>query len=291
MRVVVIFNEKSGSADDVPRDAILTAIAEAGEVEAMAPDKDDFAATVDAAAANADLVVAAGGDGTVHRTVNAIRDRLDRVALGVVPLGTGNDFARTLGMPEDPEEAARAIVASGERDVDVGEARGPGVERLFVNACIGGFPVAVDEHVNSKIKRLLGPLAYVAAGVRAAADLSRSTVTMNGRRVEDCVAAGVGNGATSGGGIRVWPDADPADGALDGCAMSADGLIETVKLAATVRRGSHVALDGVLTRRAPEITIEADPEMEFNADGELFGLTSPATFRVAGTLRVRAPGG
>jgi diacylglycerol kinase (ATP) len=290
MRVLVVFNQKSGSAEDAPREAILEALSSLGQASAIEPGKEEFAAAVDAAAAEADLVVAAGGDGTVNRTVNAIRDHLDRVAFALVPLGTGNDFARTLGVPDDPEEAARGIADWREREVDVCEARGAGVRQLFVNACIGGFPVEVDEHVNETIKKMLGPLAYVAAGAQAAAGLSRSTVTMNGRRVEDCVAAGVGNGRTCGGGVRVWPEADPGDGALDGCAMSARGLIETVKLAATVRGGSHVDLDGVVTDRAAEITIEAEPEIEFNVDGELLGLTSPATFRVVGKLRVRVPG-
>ena len=289
MRVLAVFNPKSGSADDTPREAILDSLGVLGAVRAVAPDEDEFPAAVDAGAAEADLVVVAGGDGTVNRTVNAIRDHLARVEVGVIPMGTGNDFARTMGMPQDPGEAARAVAANSGREVDLCEASGPGVARLFVNACIGGFPVAVDEHVDERVKRLLGPLAYVAAGAKAAADLSRSAVTLNGERVEDCVAAGVGNGRTSGGGIRVWPEADPRDGALDGCAMAASGLIETVKLAATVRGGSHVGLDGVVVRRAAEITIEADPEMEFNVDGELVGLTSPATFRVVGTLRVRSP--
>ena len=291
MRVLVVFNQKSGSAEDAPREAILEALSSLGEASAIEPGKEDFAAAVDAAAAQADLVVAVGGDGTVNRTLNAIRDHLGRVAFAVVPLGTGNDFSRTLGVPDDPEEAARGIADWSEREVDVCEALGAGVRQLFVNACIGGFPVEVDEHVNETIKKMLGPLAYVAAGAQAAAGLSRSTVTMNGRRIEDCVAAGVGNGRTCGGGVRVWPEADPGDGALDGCAMSATGLIETVKLAATVRGGSHVDLDGVVTDRAAEITIEAEPEMEFNVDGELLGLTPPATFRVVGKLRVRAPEG
>jgi diacylglycerol kinase (ATP) len=115
------------------------------------------------------------------------------------------------------------IAGWNEREVDVCEARGAGIRQLFVNACIGGFPVEVDEHVNETIKKMLGPLAYVTAGAQAAAELPRPTVTIIGRRVEDCVAAGVGNGRTCGGGVRVWPEADPADGALDGCAMGATG--------------------------------------------------------------------
>jgi diacylglycerol kinase (ATP) len=220
--------------------------------------------------------------------VNAIRDRLDRIELGVIPLGTGNDFARTLGLPDDPEDAARAIVDGRPRDVDLGHASGPGARRLFVNACIGGFPVRVDEVVSGSTKRALGPLAYIAAGGKAAVDLTRSTVTMNGVRVEDCVAAGVGNGRTCGGGIAVWPDAEPDDGVLDGCAMGASGLAAAARLAIGAKRGTHTSLDGVEAMRAETIRIDADPPMEFNLDGELVDLTTPAEFRIAGTLRIRS---
>jgi diacylglycerol kinase (ATP) len=290
VRVLVVFNERSGSSDDAPREAICAALEPLGDVRSVAPSAEEFAAAVDGAAAGADLVVAAGGDGTVNRVLNAVRDHLDRIELAVVPMGTGNDFARTMGMPEDPEEAARAIAAGRVRPVDYGEAKGPGVERLFLNACIGGFPVAVDEHVSDTVKTALGPLAYVAAGAQAAAELTRARVTVNGTVVEDCVAAGVGNGPTCGGGVRVWPRARPDDGLLDACAMGAPGALRAARLAAKVRGGSHVEMETVHTDRAAQITIESDPEMELNVDGELLGLTTPATFRVTGTVRVRAPG-
>ena len=291
MRVLIIFNKKSGSADDTPRDALTKILGDLGEVRAIDPDKGEFAAQVDARAGEAELVVAAGGDGTVNRAVNAISDRLDRIELGVIPLGTGNDFARTLGLPEDPEESAHAIVDGRPRTVDLGSARGPGVERLFVNACIGGFPVRVDEAVSGTAKRVLGPLAYLAAGGKAVVNLTRSTVTMNGVRIEDCVAAGVGNGRTCGGGIAVWPDAAPDDGLLDGCAMGVSGPVAAARLAASVKRGAHLAMEGIEAVRAEAVRIESDPPMEFNVDGELVNLSTPAEFRIAGGLQVRVSRG
>jgi diacylglycerol kinase (ATP) len=290
MRVLLVLNRKSGSSDDATADRLVKILSELGAVRSIQPEKKEFDAPVDGAAGHADLVVAAGGDGSVNRTVNAIRDRLSRVELGVIPLGTGNDFARTLGIPlGDPEEAARAIVEGQGREVDVGLARGQGVERLFVNACIGGFPVEVDEAVSGGVKRLLGPLAYIAAGAKAATNLKRFTVTMNGVRIEDCVAAGVGNGRTSGGGIMVWPDAEPDDGMLEGCAMPASNPAKALELAARVKRGTHTELEGVATVSAGTIRIGSDPPMEFNVDGELLGLTAPAEFHVRGRLVVRAP--
>jgi diacylglycerol kinase (ATP) len=290
MRILLVLNKKSGSAGDATPDRLAKILSGLGEVRAIQPDKQEFDPVVDGAAAEADLVVASGGDGTVNRTVNAIRDRLDRIELGVIPMGTGNDFARTLGIPlGDPEDAARAVVEGPSRDVDLCMAKGPGVERLFVNACIGGFPVEVDDAVSGRTKRFLGPLAYIAAGAKAATKLERSTVTMNGVRVDDCVAAGVGNGRTCGGGIAVWPKARPDDGLLEGCAMPASNPARALELAGKVKRGTHVDLEGVEAVRADTIRIESDPPMEFNVDGELLGLTAPVEFRVAGRLSVRVP--
>jgi diacylglycerol kinase (ATP) len=288
MQILVVLNKKSGSAGEAPSDRLVKILSELGEVHAIQPAKEEFDPVVDGAAAEADLVVASGGDGTVNRTVNAIRDRLGRIELGVIPMGTGNDFARTLGIPlEEPEDAARAIVDGASRSVDLCLARGPGVERLFVNACIGGFPVEVDEAVSGRTKRLLGPLAYIAAGAKAVTNLDRSTVRINGVHVEDCVAAGVGNGRTCGGGIAVWPDAKPDDGLLEGCAMPASNPARAAELAVKVRSGAHVGLDGVATVRAASVRIESDPQVEFNVDGELVNLTTPAEFRAVGTFSVR----
>ena len=290
MRILLVLNKKSGRSDEAGPQRWAKILSELGTVTSIQPDKSELDAMVDAAAGEADLVVAAGGDGTVNRCVNAARDHLRRIQLGVIPMGTGNDFARTLGLPlDDPEDAARVIVEGSPRRVDLGQARGSGVERLFVNACIGGFPVHVDEAVSGSLKRLLGPLAYVAAGVKAATTLSASTVTMNGQRVHDCVAAGVGNGRTCGGGITVWPDAEPDDGLLEGCAMPASNAAKAVELGARVKGGNHLQLEGVRTARSRTVRIESDPPMEFNVDGELVGLTAPAEFRARGRLTVVGP--
>jgi diacylglycerol kinase (ATP) len=96
----------------------------------------------------------------------------------------------------------------------------------------------------------------------------------------------VGNGKTCGGGIRVWPDADPSDGLLDACALAVPNVAAAVKLLLKVRTGDHQDLDEVRTVRGPRVTIDADPPMELNVDGELVGLTTPATFEICGTLQL-----
>ncbi|HEX2295209.1 MAG TPA: YegS/Rv2252/BmrU family lipid kinase [Actinomycetota bacterium] len=281
MRYLVVGNPaSSGFSDDVRR----AVDRELPRAEWFTPGEGDLAA----AARDADVVVVAGGDGSLNHAVNDLEDRLGDLTFGLVPLGTGNDFARTLGLPADPVEAVRVVVRGYVREVDVGRARGEGVTRLFVNACMGGFPVQVDEAIDEKTKDRLGPLAFWLGGVKAAKDVTRSTVTIDGVALPDCVAGGVGNGRTCGGGIPVWPEADPSDGTLEGCALAAPNVAAAVKLLLKVRSGEHGGLDGVKTTRGPRIELDADPPIELNVDGELVGLKTPATFEVCGTFRLIA---
>lgn len=289
-RVLIVRNPASGGAKAEVHSAIEDALGELGDVLVCEPSSpDNLPAEVRIAAAGADLVVAAGGDGTLNHTVNALESRLDAVRFAVIPLGTGNDFARTMGIVDDPLEAARGLRGGTERSIDVGKASGAGVERVFVNACIGGFPVEVDEEINESVKKRLGPLAFVIGGIKAFPGLERSRVAINDREVTDCLAVGVGNGRTCGGGVEVWPNARPDDGVLDGVALCASNVAQVLVLGAKVKRGSHEGSDGVTTLRAKKVSVTADPPIEFNVDGELLGLKSPATFAIVGRLRLLVP--
>jgi diacylglycerol kinase (ATP) len=289
-RVLLILNRASGSAGDVDEASLIAALGGDSRVTAVSPGAGDLEREVSEAADGADLIVVAGGDGTLHAVVHALGDLLHHVRLGVIPMGTGNDFATTLGMPDDPLDAAEAISAGRERAIDVAVAEGDGgVPRRFLNASIGGFPVAVDDAVSDRLKRSVGAAAYTIAGAKVATGLPRFTVTIGDRVIEDCVAAGVGNGRTVGGGIPMWPGADPSDGLLDGCAVPASGVLDAMRLGARVRAGTHDELADVVMLRAPEIRIESEPEMEMNVDGELVGINTPVTFRLDGTVTMRVP--
>jgi diacylglycerol kinase (ATP) len=288
--VVVISNSASGASDPDALALIERELAVLGPVSLLAPESvETFDQEVAVAAAGSDVVIVAGGDGTFNRALNALRDRLSDVSFGLVPMGTGNDFARTLALPRDARAAARVVVQENEREVDVWRARSSGVDRLFINACMGGFPVEVNEAIDESLKRRFGPLAFWVGGAKAASNLTRYDVTIGGRSVPDCVAAGVGNGRTCGGGIRMWPEADPGDGLLDACALRADRVADALKLAASVKGGGHVGLDEVATLRRARIEVASEPPIAFNIDGELVGLESPVVFERAGTVRVRAP--
>jgi diacylglycerol kinase (ATP) len=287
---VVVFNAASGSADDDAQEAIVASLASEGRVHMVAPaSRESFDDEVRSAAHSADVVVAAGGDGTMNATLNALSDRLPEITLALVPMGTGNDLARTLGLADDPVEVANGLKTGVLRRLDVGRASGPGVERLFLNACMGGFPVEANEAIDEDTKKKLGPLAFWLGGARALKELSKSTMSMNATKLEDCVAAGVGNGRTCGGGTEVWPSAEPDDGSLNGCLLAASNVAQAVSLAARVARGSHESTRGVRTATSRRIEFEARPDIEFNVDGELIGLRSPAVFEIVSSVSFLVP--
>jgi diacylglycerol kinase (ATP) len=286
--VALIANPVSGGSDSEALERVEVVLGSLGDVRLLQPSQKSFEQEVLHATKGRQLVIVAGGDGTLNHVVNALHGRLDDHVLGIIPMGTGNDLARTLGLrSDDPSRAAAAIVEGHSRAIDVGRATGPGVARLFLNACMGGFPVDVNVAIGAELKRRLGPAAFWVGGVKAAAQLERTTVWMNGAELEDCVAVGVGNGRTCGGGIELWPAAAPDDGILNGCALGAANRAAGLLLAARIKGGSHAQLDSVMTTQGRRIEITSEPDIEINVDGELVGLSTPAAFEVAGKVRIR----
>ena len=282
VRVAVVFNPGSGQSNAELQAEVVDALVGLGEVHSIQPSGEEtFAEEVRTGTEGADIVVAGGGDGTLSLVINALEARLSQLTFAVVPLGTGNDFARTLGLAPDPIRAAASLTHAAIQEVDVGVASGDIVRRLFMNGCLGGFPVEANKAIDSDLKRKLGPLAFVAGGAKALGSLETSTVTVNERRIPDCIAVGIGNGRTAGGGIEMWPSALPDDGLLDLCALSATSIPEAVLLGAKVKAGNHQDAEGTVMIRGSEFSIDADPAMEFNVDGELVGLRTPARFEVA----------
>jgi diacylglycerol kinase (ATP) len=290
MNILVVANESSGSSDPAGLDGACSILEKLGSVTRLSPaSRESFDAEVLAAAEGADLVVVAGGDGTLNCAVNALEARLDDLELALLPMGTGNDLARTLEIPMDAREAAEIVRDGGTRSIDVGVAEGAGVRRLFVNACMGGFPIEVNEAIDEDLKKKLGPFAFWWGAVKTVADLPKTRVELDGQTIEDCVAVGVGNGRTCGGGMEVWPEADPTDGLLEAAALAASNITEALKLGAEVKAGKHLDNSGVATARQSSVTIDSHPAIEINVDGELVDLTTPARFTLERKLTLRVP--
>lgn len=231
-------------------------------------------------------MVAAGGDGTLNEVLQGLAPRFP-VELGLIPVGTGNDLARTLGIPPDPVEALNVLEAGAVRRLDVGRFTGFEGDRWFLNVSAGGFSGEVDEHLDPEIKAVWGPLSYVRTAFDALAELepyhTELTISPGTDREErlelSLVNVVVANGRFVAGGLPVAPEAAPDDGLLDLVAIRAAPVGRLSLLAARMALGQHLEHELVLHRRGPSLTVTCTPAMVFNTDGELAG-PGPAHFEV-----------
>jgi len=216
----------------------------------------------DAVAAGAERLVVLGGDGMIHLAVQAVAGT-DTI-LGVVPVGTGNDFVRALpGVPEDPLEAA--AVALGNPDpidaIRVGD-------RWVASVATAGFSADVNDRAN-RLRRPKGQTRYTVATVLELPALKRrpTTITVDGAaHAHDAVMIAVANTAWFGGGMHICPDADPDDGLLDVTVVDGVGRIELLWFFHRVFKGTHLDHPKVHTHRGRRIEIAA--EVAFWGDGE-----------------------
>ncbi len=290
---LVVANDGAGSAE---QEAVAAAVAELSQHGPTELARTTSAADVDEviAACGRRTLVLCGGDGSVHLAVDRLRaaDALDEIELGLVPLGTGNDLAGSLGIPADPVAAARVAASGRPQSLDLIVA---GDGEICVNALHAG--IGVDAAVRaSALKETMGDAAYplgaIAAGARVEGwDL---TVTVDGDVLrpasgERMLLVAVLNAATFGGGTRMAPDARPDDGALDVVVSAATGPAARVAFGLAVRSGTHLDRDDVAAARGQRVAITGDP-VGYNVDGELDGREHadrsfelvPAAWRIRG---------
>lgn len=227
-------------------------------------------------------IIAAGGDGTLNEVINGVAPHAKEVQLGLLPLGTGNDFARTLVLPLTVEENLDVLLSQHSRPIDLVRVKSDRV-RYLINVSAGGFSGLVDEKLTPEMKHTWGPLAYVRSAAAAFPDLHayRTTIILDDkeRLSVDVYNVIVANGRFVAGGLPVAPEADPSDGLLDIILISKSSKPEIVLLAAQMLLGKHISNEAVVCRRAAKISIYSQPGMSFNADGELIG-NDPAVFRI-----------
>jgi diacylglycerol kinase (ATP) len=200
-------------------------------------------------------------------------------------MGTGNDLAATLAIPDDLEEAQEAIRKNRVRTFDVARVRSEGVgERFFINVATGGFGAETSSLVDEEMKSRWGKLTYFRASLEKARDFDvrEVRVTLDGEeRMLRAVNVAVGNCRYAGGGWLAAPKANPEDGLLDFVAIENIGLKEAFALApAALARSDYVGKEGVFSARAKRIRVETQPGgLEFTVDGELIG-DEPVNFEV-----------
>ncbi len=222
------------------------------------------------AAAGADLVVAVGGDGTVNEVVNGVLSTASdwRGRLGVVPEGTGNDFAAGLGIPLDADEAWQVAVDGEPSPLDVGRIN----DRYFVNVSVGGFGVSAAGQAPEEVKRLLGPWTYVVAGARQLTELephrARFLVAADVVHDGEILMFAVGNGKQTGGGNMVTPRAQLDDGLLDVLIVPAMTRVEFLSLLPELRTGDHLDDPRVVYFHASDLVVDSEAPLAVNADGE-----------------------
>lgn len=246
-----------------------------------------------AALAGRDVVVA-GGDGTIAEAASGILAADRSVALGIVPAGSGNDYAHeTLRLPRDPLAALEVALSGTPRLLDVGQVNG----RYFLNA----LGVGLDANIAATAERLKrypllrGQTLYWAASLSELllryGHCPQLTVTYDGQAAPSRLyaLAAVSIGPTYGGGFHINPGADPTDGELDVCTIWKPSLARALRLLPMVERGRHLEQPEVERRRVRHIVLEAATPIFAHLDGEVI---SAARFEVRilpGALLVRQP--
>jgi diacylglycerol kinase (ATP) len=214
-----------------------------------------------------------GGDGTLNEVLNGVASlpgALERTTFGVIPLGTGNDFAQALGIPTELDRALEVLLGGRTVAVDAGRVNG----RLFVNVSAGGFIAEVSEAVTPRMKSLAGQLAYLLGGAQALAEFDPVPLTLtaepgNVRMTTEIYAFAVCNSRLIGGGRLIAPHAVVDDGLLDLCLIEGMPTLEFVGLLRRVSIGEHVDDPRVHYLQVAHATLEVEEPIRLNTDGEV----------------------
>ena len=219
-------------------------------------------------AGNVDLLVAAGGDGTLNEVVQGLMDlsRHERPNLGIIPLGTANDFAGGSGIPRDPAKALALCMRGDATSIDVGKAN----DHWFINAATSGFGAEITATTSPELKRLLGPAAYTVMGAILAINFHHyqgKLILPDREIIGSGPVAIVGNGRQTGGGIQVAPRAYIDDGLLDVLVVR---QISPTALLAAARELQQLPADGeyISYWQTPWLEFRSEEAIAVSLDGE-----------------------
>ena len=273
----LILNGKS-AGDDAVREAV-GALRKAGvrlDVRVTWEGGDAEREVAEAIADGIDTIVAGGGDGTLSEVATTLAHRDESAdalpTLGLLPLGTANDFARAAGIPDAPEAALRLLLQAPATPIDLLKLDANGETHWAANLASGGFGTEVTTETHEGLKKLLGGLAYVLTGLSKLGRIEPLQARVLGpdfRWEGDFIALGIGNGRQAGGGQALCPDALVDDGLLD---LTIVPPLEGELLATfgtAMAEGKEAALDRVALRRALAwVEIESAQPLTLNLDGE-----------------------
>ncbi|MFS0862769.1 diacylglycerol kinase [Fredinandcohnia sp. 179-A 10B2 NHS] len=218
-----------------------------------------------------DLVVAAGGDGTINEVVNGLAEQEYRPTLGIIPVGTTNDFARAIGVPRNIEGACDVLVNGLSVPIDIGRVN----DKYFINIAGAGRLTELTYEVPSKLKTMLGQLAYYLKGMEMLPSIKPTEVSIeyDGKLFEGEVMLFLVSLTNSVGGFeKLAPDSSLNDGLFDLLILKKANLADFIKVATLAIRGEHINDPHVLYTKANRIKVNPTEKMQLNLDGEYGGL-------------------
>jgi len=294
----LILNGKSAGNDDL-RDAVGHWRGQGVQLEVRVTWEEGDAERYVAEAIDqgVDVIVAAGGDGTLSAVAETLAHREEPAdtlpSLALVPMGTANDFATSAGIPTDPEDAFALIAQAPARPVDLLRVDADGKRWWCANLASGGFGTQVTVETDAGLKKMLGGLAYVITGIAKLGRIEPITARLTGPDFEwegGFIALGIGNGRQAGGGQQLCPQALIDDGLLDVTVVpELDGEVAAT-LGQMLTGGKEAALERVATRaQLPWLQIDAPEALTLNLDGEPVEARHFRIDCVAGRVRMHLP--
>jgi diacylglycerol kinase (ATP) len=218
-----------------------------------------------------DVVIAAGGDGTINEVVNGIAGHEYRPKLGIIPVGTTNDFARAIGVPRSVEAACEVIANGCTVPIDLGRVN----DKYFINIAGGGRLTELTYEVPSKLKTVLGQLAYYLKGIEMLPSIRPTEVTIeyDGKLFEGEVMLFLISLTNSVGGFeKLAPDSSLNDGLFDLIILKKANLADFIKVASLALRGEHIHDPHIIYTKANRVKVYTKEKMQLNLDGEYGGL-------------------
>jgi diacylglycerol kinase (ATP) len=271
--------------DEIAKESTLKLTTAAGDARRLA---------AQAVAEGFDTIVAAGGDGTLNEVVNGIGDApqgFDKARLAVLPLGTVNVFARELGLPTRLEKAWEVIRQQHETRIDLpkvtaGEGNRP---YYFAQLAGAGLDARAIELVKWQVKKAIGPLAYVLAGLHAVLGEPCTISAEGGGKKVDGELVMIGNGRFYGGTFNLFPQADLRDGLLEVCVVPRVNIFTLARCGPALLVRRKLPKSAVKVFQADSLTLTSSSTVPVQVDGELVGHL-PAKFTIQPTaLRVIVP--
>ncbi|NGZ75322.1 diacylglycerol kinase [Saccharibacillus alkalitolerans] len=282
-RARLIYNPTSGREEMRRRlPDILQRLDEGGietTVHATTGEGDATIAAAEAAKRGYDIVIAAGGDGTIYEVVNGLANQEHRPELGVFPLGTTNDLSRALGISRQWEDYCDLVLRGESRPIDVGRAN----DRYFINIAGGGSLTELTYEVPSRLKTMIGQLAYYFKGVEKMVNLTPMQLKIDaegqGPIEGEFMIFLIGNTNSVGGFEKLMPGARIDDAQLDVILLKKCNLAEFIRVVSMAQRGDHFNDPNVIYFRTQRLEVTSPNDVLLNLDGELGGRL-PGVFEV-----------